>query len=117
MPFELIFFAAAITRFSASKTTGETVAIRQQLFVIIIRRVPTGITGIVAHHRGTPQLLLLLLLLYQEHFELAQIAPYPLRGQVHVDAVSAVRLEMGRTVVVVLLRAPDVETIFLQTDP
>lgn len=61
--------------------------------------------------------MLLLLLLHQEHLELAHVAPYPLGGQVHVDAVRAIRLEMGRAVVVVLFRATYVEAILLQADP
>lgn len=118
MLLKLVFFAAAITGFATSKSTGKPIPIHQQLLVIVVGRVSTGITRIVAHHRGSSQLLLLLLLLlHQEHFALAQIAPYPLRGQVHVDAMGAVRLEVGRTVVVVLLRAANVETIFLQTYP
>lgn len=34
-----------------------------------------------------------------------------------MDAVRAIRLEMGRAVVVVLFRASDVEAILLQADP
>lgn len=66
-------------------------------------------------------LLLLLmrvgLLLGKEQFGLAQIAPDPLGGKVHMDTVRTVRLEVDGAVIFVLFRASYMETVLLQTYP
>lgn len=62
-------------------------------------------------------LLLVMRLLGEKQFRFAEIAPNALGRKVHVNAVSSVRLKVDGAVVLVLLGAPNVQTVFLQTYP
>lgn len=115
MLLKLVLLAATVAGLSPTSTSASS-SVHQQLLVGRCR-VPAGIARIIANDRRSPQLLLLLLLLDQKHLKLAQVAPDPLRRQVHVDAMRSLLLVVGRTVVVVLLRAANVQTVLLQTYP
>lgn len=53
----------------------------------------------------------------QEHLPFAQVAPEPLRGQVHVHTVRRVVAKVQRIVVVDVLGTADLQTVVLQANP